>query len=473
VINRHFQLRTCTDHVLNSRTRPCILYQIKRCPAPCVYPIDAKEYGEQVEDASLFLAGSNDELLPRLRGRMKDHAGRMEYERAAQIRDQLHAVEKTLTAQTVVSTDLLDQDVVGVHREGDVVEVAVLFMRLGKLLGRRMFSLREQEVPDPDVVREFVLRYYELGTFVPDEVLLPVAIEDVDAIADKLTELRGKRVQVIAPQRGPRAKLLALAAKNATAGFAARKDKRADSQLALEKLQKRLGLKRYPRRIECFDIAHIQGAATVASMVVFEDGEPQKPKYRTFKVKTVTNDDFASMYEVISRRFRRARDKKPGWEEPDLLILDGGKGQLSTALAALKDVGADLSADRGFDVIALAKERTDVQGDELPDRVYLRNIKDALQLRANSTELFLLARVRDEAHRFANQFHRKLRKKRTLRSSLADVPGVGTKRQRGLLRHFGSVKKIRAASVEDIAKAPGMNRTAAEAVKRFLGETTS
>jgi excinuclease ABC subunit C len=469
VVNRHFQLRTCTDHVLASRKRPCILYQIKRCPAPCVHPVDPKAYADAVDDASLFLAGKSDELVPRLKARMKDAASRLEYEHAAQLRDQIQAVDKALMQQAVVSADMLDQDVIGLHRQGDVVEVVVLFMRLGKLLGRRAFQLRDQEVPDADVVRDFVRRYYDLGTFVPDEVLLPLDVDDRDLIAELVGERAGRRVAVLAPQRGPKAKLIELAARNAEASAAARKGKEGDALAALDKLMKRLSLGRAPRRIECFDIAHIQGAQTVASMVVFVDGQPMKALYRTFKVKSVQNDDFAAMYEVLSRRFRRAKallmgivkDGDPRWAEPDLLIVDGGKGQLSTALAALKDIGWNMSGDNAFDVIGLAKD---------PDRVYRRNVKDPLELRPNSTELFLLARVRDEAHRFANEFHRKLRKKRTLRSALEDVPGVGKKRKRELLRHFGSLKKIRAASVDAIAAAPGMTRAAAEAVKKFLGE---
>ena len=477
-LNRHFQLRTCTDHVLANRARPCILYQIKRCPAPCVLPVDPASYAEQVEDAALFLAGRKDELVPRLRGRMKDAASRLEYERAGQLRDQIHAVEKTLTRQTVVSTDQDDQDVVGLFRQGDVVEMVVLFMRQGKLLGRRTFQLRDQEVADEEVVRDFARRYYDLGSFVPDEVILPVDIEGADALAEWLGEKRGRRVDVVVPQRGARAKLLDLAAKNAEASAASRKGRGDDSLAALEKLQSRLGLTRFPRRIECFDIAHIQGAATVASMVVFLDGEPARAEYRTFKVKTVTNDDFAAMYEVLSRRLRRARETLDGttvdevaarWAEPDLLVVDGGKGQLSTAMAALRDIGWPTSGDHAFDVVALAKERTDAGGDQHPDRVFLKNVKDPMQLRPNSTELFLLARIRDEAHRFANEFHRKLRRKRTLRSALEDVPGVGPKRKRELLRHFGSLKKIKAATLEEIEQAPGMSRAAASAVKKYFG----
>jgi len=281
------------------------------------------------------------------------------------------------------------------------------------------------------------------------------------------------------PQRGPRAKLIDLAEKNAAASYASRQGQGGDAMAALEKLQKRLGLGRLPRRIECYDIAHIQGVATVASMVVFIDGQPDRSEYRTFKVRSADNDDFASMYEVLSRRLHRARAVLDGteadpdttrWAEPDLLVVDGGKGQLSTALAALRDVGWPTTGEHAFDVIALAEERTDVGGSDHPDRVFLKNIKDPMLLRPNSTELFLLARIRDEAHRFANQFHQKLRKKRTLRSALEDVPGVGPKRKRELLRHFGSLKKIKAATLEEIAGAPGMTRAAAQAIKKFFGE---
>jgi excinuclease ABC subunit C len=480
VLNRHFQLRTCTDHVLANRVRPCILYQIKRCPAPCVLPIEPSAYAVQVEDVALFLGGKKDELVPRLRQRMKEAAGEEHYERAGQLRDQIYAVEKTLTKQTVVTTELGDQDVLGLFRHGDVVEVIVLFMRQGKLIDRRAFQLRDQEVPDADVLRDFVRRYYDLGSFVPDEVLLPFEIEDRELLAEWLGDKVKHRVHVLVPQRGAKVKLIDLADKNAQASAASRKGQGGDAMAALEKLQKRLGLKRTPHRIECYDIAHIQGLATVASMVVLIDGQPAHSEYRTFKVKSATNDDFAAMYEVLSRRLRRARAALEGteadpdvsrWAEPDLLVVDGGKGQLSTALAALRDVAWPTSGEHAFDIIALAKERTDVAGADHPDRVFLKNAKDPLLLRPNSTELFLLARIRDEAHRFANTFHQKLRKKKTLRSALEDVPGVGPKRQRELLRHFGSLKKIKAASLDDIAKAPGMTRSAAEAVKKFFGET--
>lgn len=519
LLNRHFQLRTCTDHVMQSRQRPCLQYQIKRCPGPCVYDVDRGQYAEQVDDVMMFLSGKNDELLARLRERMQRHVEREEFEAAASVRDSIQAVEKTLSRQNVVQEQFVDQDVFGMWREDDVVEVAILFIRSGKLVGRRSLRERDQEFPDGEVLANFVQQYYATGTFVPDEILVGVELEEETVIADWLSGLRGRKVKILRPQRGTRASLMSLAEKNAAASAASHQNRDRDTLATLSKLQERLGLKRLPRRIECFDIAHIQGAATVASMVVFMDGVPERSLYRKFKVKSVTNDDFAAMYEVLSRRFRRALESHGadidseldsraldgdsdgngpddeangpdetngpddeangeggaeiaapaggGWELPDLLVVDGGKGQLNQALTALRDLGIEITAEKGFDVIGLAKER-DVDGETLPDRVFLRNRKDAIRLRPNTAELYLLSRIRDEAHRFANTFHRDRRKRATLRSSLDDIPGIGQKRRRALLRHFGSLKAIKQAGLAELAAAPGMGRKAAEAVHRFF-----
>lgn len=472
VVNRHFKLRTCTDHVLNSRKRPCLQYQIKRCDAPCVYPIPEEEYGKQVQDVALFLEGKDDELLKRLNGRMKEAAVSEEYEIAGAVRDQIKALEKTLEEQRVVSAELRDQDVFGFYREGDAVEMVVLHIRNGKLMGRRGFSFKDQEFPSEEIVSSFVGLYYDLGNYVPDEVLVPLAIEDAAVKSEWLTEKRSKKVEVAQPQRGPRRALVELAQKNAASSFVTRRSKMKDAEDALNKLQNRLNLKKHPHRIECFDISHIQGTATVGSMVVFLDGEPAKSEYRTFKVKTSTNDDFASMYEVLSRRFRRSKTATPnasrsGWVVPDLLVIDGGKGQLSTALAALKDAQIDTGMN-GIDVVGLAKEREDKEGEKQPDRVFLARAKDPIKLRPNSAELFVLSRIRDEAHRFAVTFHKKLRRRRTLRSALEDVPGVGAKRKKMLLTHLGSLRKIKTSTVEELARVPGMNLKAAEAVMEYF-----
>ena len=474
VVNRHFKLRTCSDTVMNSRRRPCLQYQIKRCDAPCVYDISVDEYQKQVQDVGLFLEGKDEELLARLQQRMKANAAQMQYEQAGALRDQIQALEKTLEEQRVVSSDFRDQDVFGLYREGDVVEIVVLHIRAGKLLGRRSYTLKGQEFPTHEVLSSFVSLYYDLGALIPDEVLLPQPVEDFVVKAEWLTEKRGTRkVEVTAPSRGPRSKLVELADKNAASSFVSRRDKGRDAEQALDKLQQRLGLKRYPRRIECFDISHFAGSHTVASMIVFIDGEPAKSEYRTFQVKSATNDDFASMYEVLSRRFRRAKQAEEGkteaaWESPDLLVIDGGKGQLSSVLAALKDVGVD-TGSTGIDVCSLAKEREDEAGDKQPDRVFLPKAKDPIRLRANSTELYLLARVRDEAHRFAVGTHGKLRRRRTLRSGLDDIPGIGEKRRKELLRHFGSLKGVRTATKEELLAVSGMSATAATAVVRYFG----
>jgi excinuclease ABC subunit C len=557
IVNRHFQLRTCTDHVLHNRRRPCLQYQIKRCPAPCVLPVPRDEYGDQIRDVRLFLEGKSDELLLRLGTRMKEAAARTDFERAAEVRDQLRALETTLEEQRVVSTDFVDQDVFGFFRQGIALEIVVLSIRQGKMLGSRGFSFTGQEFPDAELLSSFVGLYYDLNVVPPDEVLLPFAIDDAELkaewLADKRTGRR-RKVEICVPQRGDRRKLVELADKNAAASFASRRNAREDTEVALGKLQRRLKLTRLPRVIECYDISHIQGFATVASMVVFVDGRPEKSRYRTYKVRTGGRpDDFASMYEVLSRRFRRAREEqaatkgetkgeqkgeggnaveagagdavdtvdehagdKSHWALPDLIVIDGGKGQLGMALAAARDVGIDVRPGLGLPIVGLAKERDvavpDATGDEEaavaaepaaagaeaapaettgeteapaplestpaepavpassaptpkhPDRVFLPHAKDAIPIRPNTAEMFVLQHLRDEAHRFAVSFHRQQRKRLTLRSALSTIPGIGEGRQRLLLRHFGSLKKIRESSLEDLAAVPGMTRKAAEAV---------
>src|SRR6266700_2231232 len=557
IVNRHFQLRTCTDHVLHNRRRPCLQYQIKRCPGPCVLPVSQDEYADQVRDVRLFLAGKSDELLSRLNARMCEAAGRTEFERAADVRDQLHALETTLQEQRVVSSDFVDQDVFGIHREGVALEIVVLSIRQGKMLGSRNFSFTGQEFPAAELLSSFIGLYYDLSVTPPDEVLLPLAIEDADLKSDWLADKRtGRRrkVEICVPQRGDRRKLVELAQKNAAASFASRRNAREDTEVALGKLQRRLKLARLPRVIECYDISHIQGFATVASMVVFVDGRPEKSRYRTYKVRTGDRpDDFASMYEVLSRRFRRAREAQAdgdvesadanrdagSWALPDLIVIDGGKGQLGMALAAARDVGIDIRPGVGLPIIGLAKERdlvgeaiaaeegtdtpanadaragasaqasvavatgaaetaepapADAEADadaagkqgasagngaptkdkdkdkakpdktRAPDRVFLPHAKDAIPIRPNTAEMFVLQHLRDEAHRFAITFHRQQRKRLTLRSALSAIPGICISRQRLLLRHFGSLKKIRESSLEDLVAVPGMTRKSAEAV---------
>lgn len=483
-LNRHFQLRTCTDHVLETRGRPCLQYQIKRCSGPCAIDVPAAAYADQVEDVKMFLAGKNAELVTRLRTRMERRAEREDFEVAAVLRDSIAAVERTLAKQHIVQDELVDQDVWGLYREADTVEVVVLFVRGGKLVGRRTFSQKDQELPDAAVIAEHVQQYYATGTFVPDEVVVGVELEEGATLAEWLSASRGRKVRLVEPRRGIRARLVELADRNAAASATSRRNKNADTEAMLQKVADRLGLPRPPRRIECFDIAHIQGTETVASMVTFVDGVPARGLYRKFKLRSVDNNDFAAMYEVLTRRFKRALGAAhgaapsgsmtrggddPAWAPPDLLVIDGGKGQLGMAVTALTDLGVPLGGEHGIEVIGLAKER-ELEAGSAPDRIYRRNVKDSIALRANSPELYVLARIRDEAHRFANTFHRDRRNKLALRSELDAIPGIGATRRQRLLKHFGSVRAVRQASVDDLAKAPGMNRKAAEQVARYFAD---
>ena len=468
-LNRHFKLRTCTDHVLETRGRPCLQYQIKRCSGPCAIAVPPAEYAEQVEDVKMFLAGKDAELVRRLRARMDARAAAEDFEVAAMLRDSIAAVERTLASQHVVQDDFVDQDVWGLFREADTVEVVVLFVRAGKLVGRRAFAQKDQELPDAAVIAEHVQAYYATGTLIPDEVVVGLELEDGEVLAEWLSAARGKKVKIVEPRRGVRARLVELADRNAAASAASRRGRDADSEAILAKVAARLALPRPPRRIECFDIAHIQGSETVASMVTFIDGVPARGLYRKFKIRTVDNNDFAAMYEVLTRRFRRTRSDDPAWARPDLLVIDGGKGQLAMAVTALTDLGVTLGGETGIEVIGLAKER-ELEAGSAPDRIYRRNIKDSIALRPNSPELYVLARIRDEAHRFANTFHRDRRTKQSLRSELDDIPGIGATRRQRLLKHFGSVRAVRLASVDELARAPGMTRKAAEQVAKYFAD---
>jgi excinuclease ABC subunit C len=542
VVNRRFQLRTCSDFVLSHRKRPCLQYQIGRCPAPCVYEVDEAAYAQQVKDVGLFLGGRHAELVKGLRHRMQGASDDLDYETAARVRDQLHAIETTLQAQKVVSTGERDQDVIGLYREGGQVELSLLQVRHGKLMGTQSFSQKGMEMPSPQVLYDFVRAYYDAAPFIPDEVVLPEPLpeDENDAVEAWLREKRERKVGVLVPERGDRKKLMSLAERNAESNFATRRNREEDSEAALSRLQKRLGLSRIPRRIECYDVSHLQGTDAMASMVVFVDGASDTSLYRTFKIRgleglaqgTRQNDDFASMYEVLSRRFKRAIEDDD-WSLPDLMVIDGGKGQLSRVVTAMEDLGIPLGAE-GVDVVALAKERrgelgsareamdtlrafkedraaTETseeaplkpgetlqeyvvehanaeQGEALlaedeaeaaseadqtsgikPERVFIPGGKDPIRLRPGSSELFLMTRVRDEAHRFAIGHHRRRRGKRALKSVLDDIPGVGPAMKRKLIKHFGSIAAIKTADTAALEEVQGVGPSLATKITEALG----
>src|SRR5881394_2830692 len=352
IVNRHFQLRTCTDQVMANRRRPCLQYQIKRCPAPCVYSVPEEEYQRSVEEVALFLEGKADELQSQLTTRMNDATTKLQFERAAQLRDQRRAIERSLEKQRTVLADTADQDVLGYYREGGLLELQLLFFRGGRLSGGRSFSFKKQEFPTEELVMSFLDQYYESGALIPKELLLPIALPDGEAREALMSERKGERVRVHVPERGEKARLLEMAAENARHNFEERQRTEKNTFDHLQRLQTRLRLPRLPRRIEGFDISTFQGQLTVGSQVVFTDGEPDKSGYRLFKVRgEAVGDDFAAMFQVLTRRLKRGIAEKT---LPDLLVVDGGKGQLNVARAALRELGLEL---RDVPLAGLAKSR--------------------------------------------------------------------------------------------------------------------
>lgn len=472
VLNKHFRLRTCPDTVLNNRSRPCLQYQIKRCPGPCVFDLDREAYMNHVEDAIMFLEGRGDELVDKLEDKMMEASKALEYEMAAHYRDQIQSIEKVMERQLAVNTKRVDQDAFGFYREGDRLTLQILFVRDGKMEGARSFSYQDQAFPDEEVLSSFLNLYYNSGNDLPQYILLPIELpeSETDSFEELFGEISGRRVYVKAPQRGAKKALVDTAMANAKQSFEEEHDEEERARDLLDKLGGALKLRNYPRRIECYDVSNLQGTQIVGSRVTFIEGKPEKSEYRHYKMRSVRNqDDFASMREMLMRRFRKVVED--GDEAPDLTVIDGGKGQLKQALTVFEDLGL-----HGIDVIGLAKSRTDDVGfadpevTRSPERVFLPGRKNPVVLDKNSAELYLLQRVRDEAHNFAINFHKKLRRKRTLRSSLEEIPGVGTKTRKDLLKHFGSLKKIKKADLDQLKQVDGVGDATAGEIYAFFHE---
>jgi excinuclease ABC subunit C len=530
LVNKHFQLRTCSDVEFANRRRPCLQHQIKRCPGPCVLEVDRRWYGEQVEAVAKFLEGRHDELSRELEEKMRNAARETRFELAAIYRDQLRAIEKVREDQRVVTLDDVDRDVLGFYREGELVEVALLHVRAGKLADVATYSIRQAEIPDEEIVAAFLAQHHgaavvgavapsistqppaspeppeTLAALVPDEIILPREPEGIEGIAEWLSDRAGHRVSLLVPKRGHRLDLLQMANDNAQHSFVEKRRRSDDLEERLRDLQERLRLPTIPRRIECCDISHLGGGDAVGAIVAMSEGELDKKHYRSFNVRGEAmaapvpgrlNDDYGAMYEVLARRFRRAMKasepvpesladagaespldagKSTGtrtggekeWEAPDLFVVDGGRGQLAVALAAAHDLGLhDLS------IVALAKERENALGEALTDRVYLPGQKNPIPLKASTTSLFLLARLRDEAHRFSNRARLRRGKKRRMRSPLDDVKGLGDKAKKALLSQVGNVAAIRAADDATLLAVPGIAPRHVRALREAFPRATS
>ena len=452
LLRRLFPLRNCKT----LQDRPCLEYHIKRCLAPCAGKISKEEYDGMIRSVLLFLEGRTADVEKELEYRMRKAAEAYHFELAARLRDQLAAVKKVAEKQNIV-TGAGDQDAIGMARSEIGVCVQVFFIRSGKMIGREHFLLQgSEDESDEALLAAFLQQYYHRATFIPREILLPMDLAEVSLLETWLAEKKGAKVQLLVPQRGTKHDIVAMAASNAEKFLSdeAARIRQANAQTlgAVEELGRYLGLKNPPNRMECFDISHIQGSETVASMVVFEGGLPKKSDYRRFKINSTEGkpDDFLSMREVTQRRY----GDLPESELPDLIVIDGGKGQLSSALEIIRGAG-----HKDVPVVGLAKQF---------ELVFREGESDPVVLPRHSQALYLIERIRDEAHRFAITYHRNLRGKRNLVSVLDHIVGIGPARRKSLWSTFGTIAKIKAASVDELAQAPGMNRPAAEAVYQFF-----
>lgn len=458
-IQRVFPLRRYPLARCRRRSRPCLYHQLGQCSAPCHGLIGAERYRGLVDGAVALLEGRAAEVVDLLRRRMGEEAAVLHYEAAARLRDQIQAIERTVERQKAVRHGAPDQDVVGLHRAGGEIEVAVLFFRQGHLTGRRSYNL-DWGQDEGRLLEEFLLRYYGRDVPIPDELLLPLPVEGEMALAEWLGERRGRRVRLLVPRRGERMELLALAARNAEEAWRERDSRAQAGDKLLAELQQQLQLARLPRRIECFDISTLQGQATVGSMAVCLAGEAAPGEYRHYRIRSAAGgDDFAAQGEVLRRRLRRGLEDQ---SLPDLIVIDGGLGQLGVVQALLGELGLT----GRIDAVGMAKSRVraNVRGqvvERSEERFFLPGRKNPVILRQGAAALFFLERLRDEAHRFAVTYHRKLRGRSQLATVLADVPGIGPQRRKLLLRHFGSVGRLRTATLDEVRAVPGLPATTA------------
>ncbi|MCR4431891.1 MAG: excinuclease ABC subunit UvrC [Tepidanaerobacteraceae bacterium] len=463
VIRKIFPVRSCKKDLseVPIKERPCLNFHINRCLAPCQGKIDVNDYNEIIKNIIMFLEGKQQTLIDILRQKMEKAAESLDFEWAAVLRNQILALEKVLEKQKIVSFDTADKDVIAMARGVGIVCVQVFFVREGKLVEREPFMLKNTEGAErKEILASFIKQFYDSASFIPKEIIVDEEVEDIATIREWLTRKKGSKVFITVPSRGEKKKLAQMVEENARSYLEQRESaecrEKMKNRKALEELKAYLNLEEIPGRIEAFDISNTQGAESVASMVVFEDGSPKKQDYRKFKIKTVEGpNDFESMKEAVTRRFKRALEGDEKFKElPDLLLIDGGKGQLKYVREALRELNLEY-----IPTIGLAKEF---------EHIFVEDRDDPIILPRDSEALYLMQRVRDEAHRFAVTFHRNLRAKRNLHSALDDIPGIGKVRRLALLRTLGSVEGIKKASVDELSKVPGMNRKAAEEVYNYF-----
>ncbi len=455
LVRQLFPLRTCAIKIDGTAERPCLQYYIHRCHAPCTGWETREGYARTVEDVQAFLEGREADLARRITREMEAAAGEEKYERAALLRDQIQALHKVQESQKIISTDLEDQDLIGLARQGSEACVQVFFVRKGRLLGRESFFFdRLLGAADGEVLSAFVRQFYTKNVVPPRELLLSTEIPEAGLVETWLGQRRGGRVELLVPQRGRKRELVGMAEENAALALQTHllsRDSR--RQVVMEDLQRSLNLPGLPHRIEGFDISNIQGTEAVGSMVVWEAGGMKKDDYKRFRIRTVPGaDDYAMMAEVLRRRYGKALEE--GTVLPDLVMLDGGRGQLNVGVRILEELGLDF-----LPIVSLAKRE---------EEVYHPESLHPLVLDPASPALHTLQKIRDEAHRFAITYHKKLRQRRTLQSILDQIPGIGPTLRTNLLRHLGSARKVREASVADLAAVPKVTPKLAQRIHEFF-----
>ncbi|MCA9929155.1 MAG: excinuclease ABC subunit UvrC [Anaerolineales bacterium] len=476
MLRKIFPYLTCDRNINGKDERACLYYDIKLCNGPCIGAVDKAQYRAMIQELMDFLSGKSDDIIKNIQAKMAAAAEELDFEKAAEYRDQLLAIDKIVSKQRVISAANADQDVIAFAREQGDTCVQIFFIRYGKLIGREYFMLDGTEgASEEEILHDFVTQFYDDAAHVPKEVLLPSEVSSAMVIEQWLRQKRNSKVTIHVPRRGHKKELVEMALTNAQDTLGTIRQQwaadRSRHVQAMAELQEKLALPTPPARIECYDISHTQGAQTVGSMVVFVQGAPKKSDYRRFNIKTVTNDDYGAMKEVLTRRFRRYKDalagelhdpsklgqkKDTAWALlPDLLIVDGGKGQLAMAVDVLKKFGLEDEVP----LAGLAKRE---------EELFKPGQKLSILLPRRSQGLYLVQRVRDEAHRFANEGHRKRRSKVGVASVLETIPGVGAKRRKLLLQHFGSLEDLRNATEEEIASVPGIPLEVAQAVKAHL-----
>ena len=464
LLQRVFPLRTCREANFRNRSRPCLNFQIKRCLGPCCGLISKEKYAELAQEVLLFLEGKNSQLLQLLKERMTAAASELHFEEAARIRDQMGSVQQTLEKQKAVSPALSDQDVFAFYRQGNTWEFQILFYRRGILVGNKSFHFSRLNLPEEEALSGFIQQYYAADPSFPKEILLPLSIENEGLLAEWLTEKKGQKVAILIPRRGQKRHLVEMARKNAENTFRKKVTERETLELTLKDLQEKLRLRALPHQMECFDISNLFGTLAVGSMVTFRDGRPDKSNYRHFRVRASSYaDDYAMMYEVLKRRYAKLNGEK---EKPDLLIVDGGKGQLNVALAVLGELGLS-----GISAVGLAKEKDEDPRKEEGkgvDKIYLPRVKDPILLPPHSLSLRYLQQIRDEAHRFALAYHKKLRKKQSLQTILDEVPGIGEVKKKALLKHFGNLQNIQEAPEAALGQVDSLTQKDAQTIFSFF-----